>query len=374
MNCPVKIALVANTCWNLYNFRRHIILGLINNGFEVLCIAPEDAFTTEIQKLPVTYIPITLQAKGNNPLLDAMLVKQLAGIYKKQQPDIVLHYTIKPNIYGSFAAAIAGIPVINTVTGLGTVFLHENVVSKIAQVLYKWSFRFANYVVFQNDEDKNVFIDKKLLRNSQPIIIRGSGIDISRFKSLKNDVKDSPFRFLMVARLLYDKGIREFGAASKMLYHMYGPAVECVLVGAIESDKNLGISKQALGKWVEEHHVIYKPFTTNIIEEYQLASVVVLPSYREGLSKSLLEAASCSKPLIATNVAGCKEIVLDSKNGFLCEPKDLFLKMQQMLACSQEQLVEMGVKSRIHVEESFSDKTIFNDYFCLVNKLLTKDK
>lgn len=371
----MKIALVANTCWNLYNFRRCIILGLINSGFEVLCIAPEDAFTIEIQKLPVTYIPIKLQAKGNNPLLDVMLINQLVGIYKSQKPDLVLQYTIKPNIYGSFAASIAGIPVINSVTGLGTVFLHENAVSKIAQFLYKWSFRSAKYVVFQNEDDKKVFIDKKLVREDQVTLIKGSGIDINHFNLIGKDVKSPTFRFLMVARLLYDKGIREYAEASKKLYASFGTAIECVLLGSIESDKNLGISKEELKNWIKEHHLIYKPFTTEVIEEYQTATVVVLPSYREGLSKSLLEAASCSKPLIATNVAGCKEIVLDTKNGFLCAPKnseDLFLKMKQMIACSQEQLTDMGAKSRMHVEENFSDKIIFNDYFCLIKQVVFK--
>jgi glycosyltransferase involved in cell wall biosynthesis len=375
MNCLVKIVLVANTSWNVYNFRKKLILSFLEKGFEVICVAPEDIFTKEIQDLPVTYLPIRLNPKGNNPFSDLFLIYQLTKIYTIHKPDVVLQYTIKPNIYGSFAAYLAGVPVINTVTGLGTVFLHKTITSAIAQKLYTWSFKSASMVVFQNEDDQDLFVEKKIVKVANTRIIRGSGVDVTAFKSSTSNSDRQPFQFLMVARLIYDKGIREFAEASKMLYELYGSTVECVLIGAIDSDKNLGIPKDELKVWVDENHILYKPFTNNIVEEYQVASVVVLPSYREGLSKSLLEAASCSKPIIASNVAGCKEIVIDTKNGYQCVPKnskDLFEKMLKMLACTKGELDEMGKFSRSLVVENFSDKIIFNEYFCLVNEVITK--
>lgn len=375
----MKIAFVANTSWNIFNFRRNLILGLLDKGYEIICIAPIDEFTAEIQKLPITFVPITIHAKGNNPFADFLLLKQLTNIYKSHRPDVIFQYTIKPNIYGTFAARIAGIPTINTVTGLGTVFLHKNIVSKIARQLYAWSFRFARFVVFQNEEDQQVFIENKLVEASKTRIIRGSGVNTNIFKaaSLNNSILpegEIPFRFVMAARLIFDKGISEYAEAAKQLHATFGESVECVLIGGIDSDKNLGIRKEDLNAWITEHKLSYKPFSKEIILEYQRATAVVLPSYREGLSKSLLEAASCSKPLIATNVAGCKDIVVNNRNGFLCEPQnaqDLFMKMKELVQLPKNRLNDMGSYSRQLVEENFSDKIIFNDYFCLVNEIRT---
>lgn len=376
----MKIAFVANTSWNIVNFRRNLILGLLDKGYEIICIAPVDAFTTEIQKLPITFVPITIHAKGYNPFADFLLLKQLTNIYKSQKPDVVFQYTIKPNIYGTFAARIAGVPTINTVTGLGTVFLHNNIVAKIARQLYRWSFRFARFVVFQNEDDQQLFIRNKIVKASKTRVIRGSGVDTNVFKAAQlNDTIHSEqaaiFRFVMAARLLFDKGIVEYAEASKQLHTTFGDSVECILIGGIDSDKNLGIRKEDLNAWISEHNLIYKSFSKEIVSEYQHATAVVLPSYREGLSKSLLEAASCSRPLIATNVAGCKDIVVNNKNGFLCEPKsaeDLFMKMKELKGLPKSRLNDMGNYSRQLVEENFSDKIIFNDYFYLVNEIITK--
>lgn len=372
----VKIAFVANTSWNIFNFRRNLIIGLLDKGHEIICIAPQDEFTVEIQKLPITFIPITIHAKGNNPFTDFLLLKQLTKIYKNHKPDMIFQYTIKPNIYGTFAARIAGIPTINTVTGLGTVFLHNNIVSKIAQKLYALSFRYARFVVFQNEEDKQLFIQKKIVDASKTHVIRGSGVDTTIFKAGASHSDQTIFRFVMAARLIFDKGIAEYAAASRRLHTIFGESVECILIGAVDSDKNLGIRKEDLNAWVAQHKLIYKSFSKQIVSEYQHATAVVLPSYREGLSKSLLEAASCSKPLIATNVAGCKDVVIDGKNGFLCEPKDiqdLFVKMKEMVQLPKGKLIDMGNYSRQLVEENFSDKIIFNDYFCLINRIVTKE-
>lgn len=371
----MKIALVANTSWNLYNFRKNLILSFVEKGYEVICIAPKDAFTKEIKKLSVTFIPIRLNPKGNNPFADAFLLYQLKKIYSMHKPDVILQYTIKPNIYGSVAAHLARIPVINTVTGLGTVFLNKSITSFIAQKLYAWSFKSADVVVFQNEEDQQVFLEKKIVKKSNTHIIRGSGVDVEAFTPIIANRHSKPFRFLMVARLIYDKGIREYAEVSKKFYGLHGTSVECVLIGAVDSDKNLGIPKEELKDWLTKNHIIYKPFTAAIAAEYQAANVVVLPSYREGLSKSLLEAAACSKPIIASNVAGCKEIVIDRENGFVCEPKnssDLFQKMDKIRNCTNEELNRMGHYSRALVEKNFSDKIIFNDYFCLVNQIYTK--
>lgn len=374
-NQSVKIALVANTSWNLYNFRLNLIQGFLEKGIEVVCIAPYDAYSEELKKLPLEFIPIKMHSKGNNPVVDLLLLRQLVVAYKKSNPDIILQYTIKPNIYGTLAARLVAIPTINTVTGLGTVFLHKNWVTKIAQLLYTFSFQFASKIVFQNEDDRTLFEKMKIITPGKAQIIKGSGVNISTFKPAEITVStiQQPFQFLMVARLLFDKGIQEYAEASKKLYHTHGNAVECVLIGSIDSDKNLGISKEHVADWASTHHLVYKPFSNTMAEEYKHATYVVLPSYREGVPKSLLEAAACGKPLIATNVAGCKDIVIDQWNGYLCEVKnanDLFNKMNFAVRLSTEQINQQGIHSRSLTEKVFSDKIIFNEYFCLIEQVL----
>lgn len=367
----VKIAFVANTSWNIYNFRLNLIQFFLAHKYDVICIAPVDAYSDEIKKLPVTFVPVNIDSKGNNPFKDGLVIGALYRIYKQHKPDIILQYTIKPNIYGTIAAKWCGIPTINTVTGLGTVFLHDTVVARLARVLYRFSFRFAQHTVFQNEDDRNVFVEQGIVTHGRTSIIQGSGVNTGYFiPKLKQ--KGATFVFLMVARLLYDKGIIEYAKASKMLYEQYGDQIQCVLVGAIDSDKKLGIAQQDVAEWANEHKLIYKPFERTILHEYQAATVVVLPSYREGLSKSLLEAGACGKPLIASNVSGCKEIVIDGWNGYVCNARDavaLYDKMNLMLQISSETLAGMGNNSRLFVEQNFSDKIIFNDYFCLIMQI-----
>lgn len=376
----MKIALVANTSWNLYNFRLNLIRGFLAKGYEVICIAPYDSFAEELKKISVTFIPIEVNAKGNNPFLDIKLALQLYRIYKRQKPDVILQYTIKPNIYGTFAAALCGRSVINTVTGLGTVFLHDNLVSKIAQKLYTISFRFAKKVVFQNEDDRQLFIQKKLVDKEKTQIIRGSGVNVDFFiqnSGINKECKDKPFRFLMVARLLYDKGICEYAEASKKIHLIHGAEIECKLIGAVDSDKQLGIQKKDVADWALAHNLIYQPFSTDILSDYQRATVVVLPSYREGLPKSLLEAASCAKPLIASDVAGCKDVVIHEWNGLLCKAKDandLFQKMNTMFHYSISELNTLASNSRERAEKNFSDKIIFNEYFCLSEQVYNNKK
>lgn len=371
----MKIAFVANTSWNLYNFRLNLIRGFLAKGYEVICIAPYDSFSDELKKLPLTFVPVNIHSKGNNPFNDIKLIFNLYHIYKQHKPDSILQYTIKPNIYGTIAAALlCKKNTINTVTGLGTVFLHNNLVSFIAQKMYAISFRFAKKIIFQNEDDRQLFIQKKLVSTAKTHLIRGSGVNIDIFKPQnKNDdrIQGRPFRFLMVARVLYDKGIREYAQASKQLNETYGTQIECILIGAVDSDKNLGIQKTDLNGWANMYKLTYKSFSINLLAEYQEADTVVLPSYREGLPKSLLEAAACAKPLIASNVAGCKDIVIDEWNGLLCEVKnsdDLFQKMKRMYTDSDEERNRMARNSREFAEKNFSDKIIFNEYFCLIEK------
>ncbi|MBC7450806.1 MAG: glycosyltransferase family 4 protein [Cytophagales bacterium] len=369
----MKIAIVANTSWNIFNFRMNLIRGFKEQGIEVICIAPEDRFSARIKEEGVDFYPVVIHAKGNNPMKDIYLIRQFYKIYNTTRPDIILQYTIKPNIYGTVAASLSNIPVINTVTGLGTVFLHNNWVSGIAKVLYKCSFRFADKVLFQNKDDQQFFIQKGLVSAFKTAVVPGSGVNTDVFYPSLKQQDSFTFRFVMAARLLYDKGIREYAEASLWLHKYYGERVECHLIGALDTDKQLGIQEDVLHEWLTKHHIHYHAFSENIIGWYKKADAVVLPSYREGVPKTLLEAAACAKPLIATDVAGCREIVRNEWNGFLCksaDAADLTAKMERMMNTSNAEREQMGQNSYLLVQQNFSDKILFNEYFCQIKELL----
>ena len=206
----MKIAVVLNTSWNIYNFRKGLITSLMDKGNEVITIAPKDPFTYKLMKLGCRHIPVKMDSRGASPLKDFMLVLELYKIYKKVRPDVILHYTIKPNIYGTIAASMLRIPVINNVCGLGTMFLKDNMVSRIAIGLYRLAFRFPKKIFFQNEDDKNLFVRKKLVARGICDVLPGSGINVNAFSPDKQKTKNKKFTFLLISRLIYDKGILDY--------------------------------------------------------------------------------------------------------------------------------------------------------------------
>lgn len=359
----MRVAIVLNTSWNIYNFRKGLAVSLLEEGHEVIAIAPEDKYSDYLVEMGCEFYPVKMQNKGSNPLRDLAYMRQLYKIYKKANPDVVLQFTIKPNIYGTLAAYPLKKLVVNNVCGLGTVFLHDNFTAKIAQMLYRFSFKFPKRVFFQNEDDRNLFIERKLIRSKSTDLLPGSGIPLDRFTPApfqRNEV----FTFLMVARLLYDKGIREYVEAARICKQQ-GIKARFQLLGAIDTDKNLGISSIQLQSWIDEGVIEYLGTTDDVASVIAQADSVVLPSYREGTPRALLEAASMAKPLITTNIAGCRQTVDEGINGFLCEVKnaqDLALKMSQMYALDDKTLEQMGKASRQKVENEFDEKIVIQKY------------
>jgi glycosyltransferase involved in cell wall biosynthesis len=371
----MRIAVTVNTSWNIYNFRMGLIEALKKAGHEVVAIAPHDAYTDMIGKAGIPCHPIKMENKGSNPLKDLLLIIQLYKLYKKLKPDVILQYTIKPNIYGSIAAGILNIPVINNVSGLGTVFLHDNLVSAIALRLYKFAFRFPAKIFFQNEDDRKLFIEKKIAKPEITDVLPGSGIDLNKF-SQRVYKRNSPFVFLMVARLLYDKGIVEYAEAGKIL-KARGKDVKLKVLGSPDKESKLGIPLSLLDKWIKQGYIEYGGFSDNIIEDMKNADVVVLPSYREGTPRTLLEAASMGIPLITTNVPGCREVVTDNKNGYLCSAKDaagLAKQMEKMLELSDEQLMNMGKYSREIALTKFDQNIVSRKYLDEITTIFSSAK
>ncbi|WP_210488272.1 glycosyltransferase family 4 protein [Rufibacter aurantiacus] len=364
----MRIAIVINKSWNIFNFRLSLVKALLAAGHEVVAIAPEDAYSAKLVAEGCQFVPLPMESKGTNPFKDMLLVRKFLKAYKSVKPDVILQYTIKPNIYGSIAAHLAGIPTINNVSGLGTVFIVQNLVSKIAMALYRFSFQFPAKVFFQNSDDKALFLDRKLVRESITEVIPGSGIDTKRYLPAPEFKRQSPFVFLMVSRALYEKGLVEYVEASKILKAKY-PELRIQLLGAIDEEGNIGIKRTLVEQWANEGWLEYLGTSDNVASVVHSADCVVLPSYREGTPRTLLEAAAMAKPIVTTNVPGCKETVIDGYNGYLCEVRngtDLAAKMEQVYLLSNPELQTMGHNSRRLAEEKFDEKFVIDRYFAAI--------
>lgn len=359
----MRIAIVLNTSWNIYNFRMNLIRTLREQGHEIHTVAPNDDYTTRLIEEGCIHHRVRMDSRGANPIKDSALIFELYSIYKSVRPDIILHFTIKPNVYGTLAAALLKIPVVNNVCGLGTVFLKNNLVSLIAMMLYKISFRFASKVFFQNQDDLNLFLDKKLVPANIVDLVPGSGIDLSKFTPLDFN-RNKVFTFLLISRLITDKGILEYIQAIKKLRHE-GFEARFQILGAMDPEHKRGIKVSVIEDWISSKTIEYLGTTDNVQNFIQDADCIVLPSYREGTPRTLLEAASSSKPIVATDVPGCNHVVKHNYNGLLCKLKDaddLADKMKVMASMNDEQLKRFGRNGRIKVESEFKESLVITKY------------
>lgn len=366
----MRIAIVLNTSWNIYNFRMNFVRALIANGFEVHTIAPVDDYTHFLEEAGCTHHAVRMDSRGANPIKDSALIAELFWIYKKVKPDIVLHYTIKPNVYGTLAATLLNIPVINNVCGLGTVFLKDNLVSAIAVFLYRISFRFARKVFFQNPDDLKLFLDRKLVPADVVDLVPGSGIDLNKFKPMQYRRNDQ-FTFLMISRLISDKGVYEYIEAINELKSK-GVNARFQVLGAIDEEHKRGIKSDIIDHWIKSGTIEYLGTTDNVRAIIEKADCIVLPSYREGTPRTLLEAASSCKPIIATDVPGCNHVVIHNYNGLLCklkDSKDLAEKMESMSTLEEDKLRQFGNNGRAKIEAEYDESLVINKYLAALSAL-----
>ena len=380
-NKKKTIAIFINTSWNIYNFRLQLMRRLQSEGYRVVAISPEDDFSQKIEEAGFEYYSIDINNMGTNPLEDIQLTGAIFRLYKKVQPDLLLHYTIKPNIYGTIAAKLAGVPVISNITGLGTVFLSDTLSCRLARRLYRIALRIPGKVFFQNPHDLDHFVNKKLVAVEKTELLPGSGIDPQHFRPVQNgNGKDHPFVFLLVARMLKDKGVVEFiEAAQNLLDHKREGqgrprnGVEFWLLGSLYPGNPTAILQQEIDVWTQQSGIKYLGFSDDVMSVIARSDCVVLPSYREGLSRVLLEAASMAKPLITTDVPGCKDVVDDGVNGYLCKIKDaecLTEQMEKMLRLSADEREEMGKAGRKKVIEGYSECLVIDKYLDAIKEIL----
>lgn len=370
-----KIGIIANTSWNILNFRLGLIKALQKEGHEVVIMAPYDEHSEELHRLgfKVNYVK-GLSRKGTNPIKDIFLILELARLYKRLELDLVLQYTIKPNIYGSLAGFLVRKKTVSTVTGLGYIFLNEGLSSKIGKILYRIAFKFSHLVFFQNSDDKALFEELGLVSKDKSRLIHGSGIDTNEYHPnyCSEIPKDhSKTTFLMIARLLKDKGVYEFVEAAKRMKSKYED-VEFLLLGDQDLGNPAAVSEQDILQWKKENIIQILGFKKNTKDYICQSDVVVLPSYREGIPRVILESFSMGKPSITTDAPGCKHTVDHMKNGLICkvaDADDLYHKMEMFYMMPKDQKERFGVAARSKSLEVYSIDIIVNHYLNIVESV-----
>lgn len=367
------IAFSGNTAWGMYNFRGKLLRHLVEEGYRVSVLAPYDnVHSPKLVEMGCEVCDMPMNPKGVNPISDAYLLYRYYKMLKKLNPDISITYTIKPNIYGSLAARWLKIPYLPITTGLGYVFIQRTFITTIVKWLYKWAFKSACQVWFLNNDDIETFRNEDIVSNDKIQQLPGEGIDLHRFKLMRKTKSSQPFVFLLVGRMLMDKGVREYVAAARLLKKKYSNVV-FRLLGAVWEGNPATISLEQLREWELEGIVEYKSEVPDVVPYLEQASCVVLPSYREGVPFTLMEGAAMGLPLVATDVPGCREVVLEGYNGLLCpdkSPELLANAMERMLNLSPEERERMGLNGRKLMEEKFDLKLILEQYDRTIKSIL----
>lgn len=323
-----KVILFANTDWYLYNFRRSLALALQTRGYEVLLISPPGAYGAKLRALGLRWEPLPMDRGSLNPLKEAALLFHLWRLFRRERPDLVHAFTIKCAVYGSLAARLAGVSArVNAVAGMGYVFTSSDLKARVLRPIVRALMRLAldgsdARLILQNPDDMALFRASRLVARSRKRLIRGSGVDCSRF-SAREAVRDPqrPLRVLLAARLLWDKGIGEYVEAAGQL-HAQGRAIEFLLAGNPDPGNPAAVPEADIRRWVADGALQWLGHVDDMARLFESVDVVVLPSYREGLPKGLIEAAACALPLVTTDVPGCREVVTDGIDGLIVPARD----------------------------------------------------
>jgi glycosyltransferase involved in cell wall biosynthesis len=375
-----KIIYHAGWSWQLYNVRLPLMSAMKDRGFSVLACGPEDEFRPLIERAGVGFRHVQTSLHGVNPVVELRVIAALWRLYRREKPHVVHHFALKPAIYGSIAARLAGVPVIvNTVTGLGFAFQVGGALERLVRILWRIGCGRRTWTIFQNPDNLKLFLEAGLVDADRTRLIRGSGVDCRRFAPAPeaNARTDrAPVRFLMFGRLLRDKGVLEYLEAARivrerMLAAPGGISATFVLLGGAPAGNPTGVREDSLTNpatispsvvqdYVKKGLIEYHPHDEDVLPHIHAADVVVLPSYGEGLPRSLLEALACGKPVITTKAPGCREVVQHLENGVLVQPRsadDLASAFEYVLAHTRG-LRKMGEVSRRLAVESFSDEVV----------------
>jgi glycosyltransferase involved in cell wall biosynthesis len=382
-NQPVLV-LTSNTAWNLAHFRAPLLQAFTKRGFLLVALAPVDASVLRLQAMGCKVEPLPVPAHGRNPWADFLLFWSYLRLLRRHRPVALLSFTVKPNIYAGLAARLLGITQLGNISGLGTAFIQGGWLGRLVQGLYRFGLSGANTVFFQNPDDRDFFLARRLVREDQAALLPGSGVNLEYFKPDEptsdagpwSSASPRPFVFLFIGRLLGDKGLLELVQAVKLLAEQQAgsgeldqraatPPPRLLILGPDGGTNPTAIAPSILAQWRQDPQLELLGPTDDVRPYIRRADCVVLPSYREGTPRSLLEAAAMGKPLIATDVPGCRQVVQDGKNGYLCQakdPLDLARAMLQLMQLPLEKRLAMGWASRKLAEDVFDENRVVQHY------------
>lgn len=372
MDGKMHVLLTGNTTFKLANFREGLIRRLIADGHRVTVVAPPDEYVEKVWALGCDFIPLHMDRNGTSPLAEARLLLSIFNVLHRARPDIVFSYTIKNNIYAGIACRSLGIPFVPNVTGLGPTFNATGMLNLTVRALYRVAFRKAHAVFFQNSSDLELFTGSRLVSKDRVRLLPGSGVDLNRFAASPLPESEKGIRFLLVARLLWDKGVGVYADAARTVRETF-PQARFQLLGPLDPDSKSGISGAQLDEWISEGVVDYLGSTQDVVPFLQAAHCVVLPSYyREGTPRSLLEAGAMGRPIITTDMPGCRDVVVEHDSGFLVAPRDvdqLAAAFEVFLSLDPEAQAAMGAASRLHIEQTYDEEIVISAYLGILNEL-----
>lgn len=367
------LVLALNSAWNIANFRAGLIRGLQADGWNVVAMAPHDEHVPRIDALGCHFVEMPMHAGGTNPWHDWQLYRRYGAALAAERPDAFLGFTIKPNVWGSLAAQHLGIPVINNIAGLGTAFIRTHWLTAVARWLYRRALRRSHTVLFQNEDDRRYFIATGLVDAARSGRVPGSGVDLAHFAATPVPTVglDEPVRLLFIGRLLRDKGIVELAQAARLLKAQQVP-VQIALLGFLDAANRSAVSGAEVAAWQADEILNYLGSTDDVRPHITVAHAVVLPSYREGVPRTLLEAAAMGRPLIASDAIGCRDAVDDGVNGLLVRVRDaehLAAQIRRFVEMSDDARAAMGRASRAKVEREFDEKLVVDTYRRLLHDI-----
>lgn len=349
-----KVLVLINNSIGLYKFRIDLLKELRKNN-DVVVSTPDNGFLDEIRSAGCKIYVTEVDRRGLNPIKDIKLYNQYKKIIKKEKPDLVITYTIKPNIYGGFACRIKKIPYAINITGLGTAFQKDNLLQKTVTVMYRVAFKNAKVIFFENAENKDILINKKIVNDDKCYVLNGAGVNLDYYSYIEYPKQEEPIHFLFIGRVMQEKGINELFNAMRLLKNN---GYNCVLdvVGIHEENYDSKIKAGEEEGWLNYHG--YQEDVRPFIKD---THCFVLPSWHEGMANTNLECAASGRPLITSNIHGCKEAVIESVSGFICEPKDthsLYEAMRRFIELEHKNKVMMGVNGRNHMEKYFDKRKV----------------
>lgn len=361
-----KIVILCNSCIGLYKFRKELLEQLVKT-FQVIIVTPfdEKEYIEELEKMGCNLVEIPINRRGKNIFEELRLIKFYYKFLKEIKPDKVLTYTIKPNIYGGIVCRLLRLEYYVTITGIGSVFEKNNFLLKIIKIIYRVALKKAKNVFFQNKFGIQLFLNERIVKKEQIILVNGSGVNLEKFKSEIKD-REGRYTFLFIARIMKSKGVEEYLKVAKLIKNKYREKVEFQILGQFEENE---YRKQI--KELEEKNVVkYLGISSDVRNELRNVHCLINPSWNEGMSNVLLEAGSMKRFLIASDIPGCREIVIDNKTGFTFEKenvKDLVDKIEKFINLSEKEYREFIEKSYEHILKNYSRDIVIKEY---LNKIL----